>query len=106
MRPDSGGDLGQGGWLSSWSGSLSSCASLRQGLGQAWHCSWGPGESRTEMPILTSTGPLQSQALVWAVLGHKDDPGLNTTCWNSWPATGVDGLSIFSEKYGWGSLKL
>lgn len=79
VRPDAGCVLGQGGWLSSCSGRLIECARLRQGLGLALHCSGGPVESRPEIPVPTSMELIQRQALVGAVLWHKDDPGPNYT---------------------------
>lgn len=92
VRPDSGRDLGQDGWLSSWSGSLSSCANLRQGLGEAWHYFKELGESKCEIPASTSMGPVQCQALVRVGLGHKHDPSPNSTHWSSWPVVGMNGL--------------
>lgn len=92
VRPDSGRDRGQDGWLSSWSGSLSSCASLRQGLGEAWHYFKELGESGPEIPAPTSMGPVQCQALVRVGLGHKNDLSPNSTHRSSWPVGGMNGL--------------
>lgn len=92
MRPDSGRDLGLGGWLSSWSGSLNSCASLRQELGEVWHYFKELGESRSEIPAPTRMGPVQCQALDRVGLGDKNDPSPNYTHWSSWPVVGMSGL--------------
>ena len=61
VRPDSECDLS--GWPSSWYGRLSECVSLGQGPGQAWQCFCGAGKSRPEIPVWTSLGPVQCQAL-------------------------------------------
>lgn len=47
-------------------------------------------------------GPDQCQALVWAVLGHKDDPGPNLVELLAFGENGWVTMSIPSEKCRWG----